>query len=119
MRDTIRRFGENISSTTVEALVLEDEQVGECCAVGVPSELAGQDILLVVRPLQSVPLRAHQLYERLAERLPHFMLPAFIDVVTELPKTPNGKVRKAAVLEAEWRQRAWVSPLSSTTERNR
>jgi crotonobetaine/carnitine-CoA ligase len=119
MRDTIRRFGENISSTALEALVLEDAQVGECCAVGVQSPLAGQDILLIVRPRQQQPIDPQRLYGRLAERLPRFMLPAYIDVVAELPKTANGKVRKPVFSNSAWRERVWASPLSPGSERIR
>jgi acyl-coenzyme A synthetase/AMP-(fatty) acid ligase len=37
---------------------------------------------------------------RLADRLPRYMRPAYIAVVDELPRTPNGKIRKVGLAES-------------------
>lgn len=99
LRDTIRRFGENISSKQLELSVLADPEVIECAAIGVASEVSGQDILLFVVPETGRPLDAAQLSSRLVDVLPRHMHPTYIAVVDELPKTPNGKVRKHALSE--------------------
>jgi acyl-coenzyme A synthetase/AMP-(fatty) acid ligase len=66
----------------------------ECAAVGVASPLTGQDVLLFVIPQPGTDLDAAALADRLSGRLPRYMRPAFIAVVDELPRTPNGKIRK-------------------------
>ncbi|MET0988386.1 MAG: AMP-binding protein [Steroidobacteraceae bacterium] len=111
LRETIRRFGENISATALEAVILEDDGIAECCVVGVRSEAAGQEILLLVTSARDA-LSVEQLYARLAERLPRHMCPAYIRVVDALPKTPTGKVNKTALAHLAGKEGAWVSPAS-------
>jgi crotonobetaine/carnitine-CoA ligase len=98
--DTIRRFGENISSAALESAVMGDCGVLECAAVGVASTVTGQDVLLLVIPQPGVVLDAAQFAERLADLLPRYMRPTYIAVVDELPRTPNGKIRKVGLAEA-------------------
>jgi crotonobetaine/carnitine-CoA ligase len=94
--DTIRRFGENISPTAVEAVVAQVPGVLECAVVGLPSPVAGQEILVAVVPTGG-GLTAESLYDTLAARLPRHMRPAYVAVLDDLPKTPSGKVRRRQV----------------------
>jgi crotonobetaine/carnitine-CoA ligase len=108
MRDTIRRFGENISSSALESVVAGDPGVLDCAAVGVPSPITGQEILLFVVPPPGVTTDPAALWARLSEVLPRHMRPAYVAVVDELPLTPTGKVRKVGLadgfdLETAWR----------------
>src|ERR1700757_1547337 len=48
IKDSLRRRGENVSSVEVEAVVMRHPAVAEAAAVGVPSELGEDDILLIV-----------------------------------------------------------------------
>jgi crotonobetaine/carnitine-CoA ligase len=98
MRDTLRRFGENISSTAVERAVLGLAEVAECAVVGVPSELAGQEVMLVVVPADHAAIDEASLVERLRELVPTHAVPTYVQVVGELPKTANGKIRKTALV---------------------
>jgi carnitine-CoA ligase len=97
LRDTIRRFGENISSTQLESAILEIDGVLECAAVGVPDEVSGQAIHLAVVPATGAQLDPAALMVRLTDILPRFMLPSYISLCEQLPKTPNGKIRKEQV----------------------
>ncbi len=93
-KDAIRRRGEMISSTEVERVVSAFPAVAECAAVGVPSELGGQDVKLVVvvRPGHSVEPAELGRYCRGA--LPDFCQPRYLEVLDELPKGPTHKVTK-------------------------
>jgi crotonobetaine/carnitine-CoA ligase len=97
-KERIRRRAENISSYDIEAAALSHPDVQECAAVGVPSEFAGDDDVLlfaILRPgAQLIP---EQLLAHLARQLPHFMVPRYIAFVPELARTPLGKVQKAAL----------------------
>lgn len=112
LRDTIRRMGENISSSALEAVVLADEEVQECAAIGVPDDVAGQEVLLVVVPRPGRPLDPEDLYRRLESELPRYMQPAYVVVAEEdsIPRTPTNKIRKVALLEAVDLDAAWRSP---------
>jgi crotonobetaine/carnitine-CoA ligase len=107
MRDTIRRFGENISSSALENAVLGDDEVLECAAVGVPSPVTGQEVLLLVVPRPGRTIDAGALAARLRAVLPRYMNPAYIAVLDELPKTPNGKVRKVGLAGATDLDHVW------------
>ena len=94
MKDAIRRRGENISSFEVEAEVGSHPSVQECAAVAVPSELGEDEVLvaIVAQPGQQIDPKA--LVEYLVPRMAHFMIPRYIRVIPELPKTPTQKVQK-------------------------
>jgi crotonobetaine/carnitine-CoA ligase len=93
-KDTIRRRGENISSFEVENAVRKFPGVDEVAAVGVASEIAEQEVLVAVtsKPGSTVDPRA--LTEFLIPQLPYFMVPRYVRVVPDMPKTETNKIRK-------------------------
>jgi carnitine-CoA ligase len=93
-KDTIRRRGENISSFEVENSVRQFPEVDEVAAVAVESEIAEQEVMIVVtaRPGRTVDPRA--LTEFLIPKLPYFMVPRYVRVVDHIPKTETNKIRK-------------------------
>lgn len=98
-KDSIRHRGENVSAWEVEEAAAAHPGVLEAAAIGVPSELGEEDVALVVVANPGVALDVRELRDRMANDLPRYALPRFIDVVTELPKTPSERVAKGAVRE--------------------
>ena len=94
IKDAIRRRGENISSFEVEADVQAHPDVREVAAIGVPNELSEEDVLVVVAPIDGRVIDPAGLLEFLRPRMAHFMLPRYVRVLSELPKTPSSKVMK-------------------------
>jgi crotonobetaine/carnitine-CoA ligase len=94
MKDAIRRRGENISSFEVETEVCAHPAVKEAAAVAVPSELAEDEVLVAVSLAEGASLDPRDLIEFLVPRMAHFMVPRYIRIVRELPKTPTQKVQK-------------------------
>jgi crotonobetaine/carnitine-CoA ligase len=95
MRDTIRRRGENISSFEVETLVAEHPGVAECAAVGVRAPLGDDDVMIVVVAQRGATVDPRELLGFLEPRLPKFMLPRYVEVVADLPRTEASmRVRK-------------------------
>lgn len=94
IKDAIRRRGENISSFEVEADVQSHPDVREVAAIGVPNELSEEDVLIVVAPIDGRVIDPAALLEFLRPRMAHFMLPRYVRVLPELPKTPSSKVMK-------------------------
>ncbi|KZX53846.1 ATP-dependent acyl-CoA ligase [Erythrobacter sp. HI00D59] len=95
VKDAIRRRGENISSFEVEADVCSHPAVREAAAVAVPSEFSEDEVMVIVAPVPGQKLEARQLAEFLIETMPYFMVPRYIRILDELPKTPSAKVMKA------------------------
>jgi crotonobetaine/carnitine-CoA ligase len=95
--DSIRRRGENISAFEVEEVVKLHPQVLDAAAYGVPSELSEDDVMLsvVVRPGEVLP--PADLIAFCADRMARHMLPRYVDLVAELPRTPTEKVEKTAL----------------------
>ena len=94
MKDAIRRRGENISSFEVEAEVGSHPSVQECAVVAVPSELGEDEVLVALVAQPGVEIDPKQLIEYLIPRMAHFMVPRYVRIVLELPKTPTQKVQK-------------------------
>jgi crotonobetaine/carnitine-CoA ligase len=93
-KESIRRGGENISPLEIEKVLTHHPAVAEAAAVGVPDRILGEEIkaYIVLREGQTVkPLTLAVLCE---EKLPRFMIPRFIEFVSELPKTASEKVQK-------------------------
>jgi carnitine-CoA ligase len=94
LKDSLRRRGENVSSVEVETVVMGHPAVLEAAAVGVPSDLGEDDILLVVAVRPDSALDYPDLLDFCSARMPYFCVPRYVEVVGELPKTIIGRVRK-------------------------
>jgi crotonobetaine/carnitine-CoA ligase len=107
MKDAIRRRGENISSFDLETEVNLHPGVLECAAIGVPSELEDEDIKLAVVARPGVSLAPEELVAFCAARLPRSMVPRYVELVDELPRTPTDKVAKYRLREAGLTPTTW------------
>jgi carnitine-CoA ligase len=94
LKDSLRRRGENVSSVEVETVVMGHPAVLEAAAVGVPTDLGEDDILLVVAVRPDSALDYPDLLDFCSARMPYFCVPRYVEVVGELPKTIIGRVRK-------------------------
>jgi carnitine-CoA ligase len=94
VKDSLRRRGENVSSVEVETTVMRHPAVAEAAAVGIPSELGEDDILVAVtlRPDASVDFT--DLLDFCSEHMPYFCVPRYLEVLDEIPKNVIGRVRK-------------------------
>lgn len=100
IKDAIRRRGENISSFEVESEVNEHPAVLESAAVAVASEHGEDEVKVVVVAQPGRELDPAELLEFLTARMARFMVPRYVEVVDELPKTPTQKVRKVELRAA-------------------
>lgn len=94
LKDVIRRRGENISSFELEAEITAHPRVKEAVAVAVPSEVSEDEVLAVVTPVEGETVDPAELVGFLADRVAHYMVPRYVRVVGDLPKTASGKLQK-------------------------
>jgi len=94
IKDSIRRRGENISSIEVETQVNEHPAVQECAAIAVPSEWGEDEVMVVLATKPGEAVNPIDLIDFLAARMAHFMVPRYIRIMDELPKTPTTKIQK-------------------------
>jgi len=100
LKDAIRRRGENISSYEIEVELLSHPSIREAAAIPVPSEFSEDEVLVVLAPAAGASLDPEEIFRHLLPRMAHHMVPRFIRIIDELPKTPTAKVEKH-VLRAE------------------
>lgn len=98
--DAIRRRGVNISSLEVEQVLNRHPRVIEAAVVGVPGELGEQDVKAVVMTVDE--LAPEELVAFAQEGLPRAMVPRYVEILTDLPRTPTGKILKRTLRE-QWR----------------
>jgi crotonobetaine/carnitine-CoA ligase len=93
-KDALRRRGENISSMEVEREILAHPSVLEAAVVAAPADEVEDEVRAFVAARPGAVLDPRELAEWLVPRLPYFMVPRYIDVLDELPKTESQKVQK-------------------------
>ena len=93
LKEMIIRGGENISPHEIEAVLLAHPGVGEAVVFGVDDDKYGQTVAAAVVLTGSAgpdELRAHA-----RKSLAAFKVPDTIHVLSEIPKTPTGKVQRS------------------------
>lgn len=93
-KDAIRRRGENISSFEVETELNAHPAVRESAAVAVPGEFSEDEVLAVVSLVEGKQLSPAELIEFLIPRMAYFMIPRYVRIMKELPRTPTQKIEK-------------------------
>jgi crotonobetaine/carnitine-CoA ligase len=97
LQDRIRRRGENISAAELESIAMGHPQVTEAAAVAVPGEFGEHEVKLDVATLGDFDVEAYHAW--LQERLPRFMVPMYIELHDELPKSASAKIQKHKLSE--------------------
>jgi crotonobetaine/carnitine-CoA ligase len=109
IKDCIRRRGENISSFEIEQVLNAHPAVAESAVVGVRLAGAGgeDEVKACVVAAPGVTLDPVALLDWCTPRMPHFAVPRFVEVVTDLAKTATGKLQKTALRQAGITAATW------------
>jgi crotonobetaine/carnitine-CoA ligase len=95
VHDVIRRRAENISSFEVENYVLSYEDVIECTAIGIRTELGDEEVMACVIVRDPSSFDPVKLLEYLEGEMPRFMLPRYVEVLDDFPRNETtARVRK-------------------------
>lgn len=101
-RDTmIKSSGYRISPTEVEEAVFSSGKVRHAAVIGLPDEALGQKIKAFVVARDGEPVDSAAVLEHCANRLPRYMVPQAIEVLSEMPRTSSGKVDYPALRRRE------------------
>lgn len=95
--ESMRCRGENVSAYEVEHAVLQHPDVLECAAYAVPSELAEDEIMVTLVPVEGKTIDPAVLAGFLSDRLARFAIPRYYRVVESLPKTETHRVIKKEI----------------------
>jgi long-chain acyl-CoA synthetase len=97
--------GVNIYPQEIEDVLIGHSAVGDVAVVGIPNAEYGEEVKAVVEttdPGLATPELAAELIAYCKERLAGYKCPRSIDFDAELPRGPNGKLYKRAILERFW-----------------
>ena len=92
--DIIKTRGEKVSPVEVENVLHSMPGIREAAVVGIPDNNLGQAIKAWVVLQNEVDLTPKAIQQHCAARLENFMVPQYIEILSELPKTANGKITK-------------------------
>ena len=108
-QDFIRFKGRNISSFQVEAAFAAHPAVQQCAAHAVTSELLASEaemkLCAVLKPGASAT--PDELCRFVNETAPHFFVPRYVELMSELPQTPTGRVQKYKLRERGVTPETW------------
>ncbi len=93
-KDMIKRSGENIAASEVEAVILEHKSVFDCAVIGVPDPVRDESIVAVVVLREGERLSDAEVIEWCRDRLARFRVPGHVVFKDALPRTSVGKIQK-------------------------
>jgi carnitine-CoA ligase len=112
-KEIIRRSGENVSASEVEAVLGAHPTITEAAVVPVPDTMRGEEVkayLLLPPGKTAADVPPEEVIAWCAERLAPFKIPRFLEYRSEdFPRLPSMKVNKQAlrVEKADLREGAW------------
>ncbi len=97
LKDLIITGGENVYPREVEEVLYASPDVEECAVVGMPDREWGERVTAFIVPKPGRPVVPETIKTFLKSRLSPFKIPKEYMVVSELPKTPTGKILKREI----------------------
>ncbi len=98
--DVIVSAGYRIGPFEVESALVAHAAVAEAAAVAASDEMRGavvRAVIVLCEGYDPSPELARELQEHVKRETAPYKYPRIVDFVTELPKTPSGKIRRAAL----------------------
>jgi len=92
LKEFINRGGEKIPPAQIDYVLLKFSGVAKAVAFGVPDTMYGESVHAAV--VLNKPLTEADILDHCREKLPRFMVPVKIHIVSELPHGPSGKVNR-------------------------
>ncbi len=100
IKELIIRAGENIQPREIDEVLYTHPKVQEVATVGVPDSLYGEEVksFVVLKPGQKCT--EEELLDYCRQRLAAFKCPKSISFLTEMPKSPGGKIIRRKLVES-------------------
>lgn len=118
-KDSLRRRGENISSFELERVGIAHPAVKDVAVHAVPSDVSEDEVKVTVVLQPDVPVNEEELCRFMAERVPYFAIPRYVEFVEDLPRNPVGRVLKYELRDRGVTAATWDREAAGVTfERN-
>ena len=100
-KDMIKRSGENVAASEVEAVLLQHPKVFDCAVIGVPDSVRDEAIKAFVVLHKGEHAQVEEMINWCKPRLAKFRVPEFIEFRDGLPRTSVGKIQKRVLPRQE------------------
>jgi carnitine-CoA ligase len=114
-KDALRRRGENISSFEMEKTLYGHSALRDVAVHAVPSELGEDDVKITVVLQDDAQLTEEELCRWMAERVPYFAIPRYVEFRDDLPRNPVGRVLKYQLREEGVTPTTWDREAAGVT----
>jgi len=99
--DIIKSRGEKVSPKEIENVLYQLKGIEEAAVIGVADEILGQAIKAFIKLAASAELRERDVIRHCSQRMENYYVPKYIEFVSELPKSENGKIDKKKLIAQE------------------
>ena len=83
-----------VSGFEVEEGALSHEQIEDAAAIGVPADVGEEDVFLFVTIKDGCTITEDQIITFCKTVMAKFMVPKYVVILSEMPRTPTGKPEK-------------------------
>ena len=99
IKDMIVRGGENISPTEIEDILYTYPKVAQVSVVAIPDERLGEKTCACIIPKPGSSMTQEEVKAFFKDKVAHFKIPDRVELVSEFPTTPSGKIKKNVLRE--------------------
>ncbi len=99
LKDMILCGGYNIYPKEIESVLYSHPSILEAAVVGVPDDVKGEIPKAIIVFKEGESLSKDEINQFCRDNLAAYKLPRQIEIVSELPKTTTGKIRKVDIRE--------------------
>lgn len=99
-KDLINRGGENIYPREIEVVIETHPKVAEVAVIGVPDPALGERVKAFVVP-KGEDLSGEEIKDFLKDKIAKYKIPEFVEVTTNIPRNPTGKIMKQELKKME------------------
>jgi crotonobetaine/carnitine-CoA ligase len=99
LKDSVRVGGENVPSVQVEGIIASHPKIAEVAVAAAKGELGSDELAAHVVLKKGEQLSPEEFFQFCEEKMAYFMVPRYLRIREELPKTTNLKVQKYKLRE--------------------
>ena len=99
LKELINRGGFKVSPAEVDVVLMRNPAVAEAATFGIPHPTLGEDVVAAVVLRESAAVTPQALRDFALDNLAGFKVPSRIVMVTRIPKSPLGKVRRSELVD--------------------
>lgn len=100
-KELIRRGGEMVAPVSIEEKLRDMPGVEDCAVVGVPDDIMGEEIKVVV--VRSNEMEPASIRTFLEDKLPRALLPRYVEFTNHIPRTESEKILRRELVYVDER----------------